>query len=267
MPRMARRARRVAGAPGRQRRGQGPGIGAAQRPAGAARRSRWRAAPRSSAGSARRRHAPARRACPPRRQRLQRRRRCGPRAAAAAAAPPAAAAAAAGRRRGGRAGRRHWCRRSRRSSPRSPAPRARPRAAAPAPPGRGVRARRSRSAGLGVPECSEAGICPLLQHQHGLQQAGDAGGRLEVADVGLDRADRQRRRARCRPMAAPIAPASSRVADLRCRCHAPRSSRSRSRRHARPPPAPARSSAACAALAGQRQADGAADGVDAGAPG
>ena len=29
----------------------------------------------------------------------------------------------------------------------------------------------------------------MLQRQHGLDQAGDAGGRVEVADVGLDRAD------------------------------------------------------------------------------
>ena len=46
--------------------------------------------------------------------------------------------------------------------------------------------------------------------EHGLEQPDDAGGALQVADVGLDRADQQRRAAgRAAPSTAPSAAAST----------------------------------------------------------
>ena len=48
--------------------------------------------------------------------------------------------------------------------------------------------------GLGRSKCRLGGISPVLQREHGLDQPGDAGRRVEVADVGLDRADARRSR-------------------------------------------------------------------------
>ena len=86
----------------------------------------------------------------------------------------------------------------------------------------------------------------VLQRQDDLDQAGDAGRRLEVADVGLDRADQQRRvggAARARARRPAPGPRSDRRAW--CRCRAPRRSR---RRPARSPASAsaARITASCA---------------------
>ena len=50
-------------------------------------------------------------------------------------------------------------------------------------------ARPRRCAGSAVVKCRCGGMLLVLQRQDDLDQAGDAGGRLEVADVGLHRAD------------------------------------------------------------------------------
>ena len=44
--------------------------------------------------------------------------------------------------------------------------------------------------GLGVSKCRLGGISPCSQGEDRLDQAGDAGGGVQVADVGLDRAER-----------------------------------------------------------------------------
>ena len=82
--------------------------------------------------------------------------------------------------------------------------------------------------------------------QDHLDQARDAGRRLQVADVGLDRADQQRTRsARLRAIAPRRAPAPRSGRRAGCRCRAPR--RSRPRRVARPrSPAPGAITASCA---------------------
>ena len=64
--------------------------------------------------------------------------------------------------------------------------------------------------GLGVVKCRCGRDGPVLQREHDLDQAGDAGRRLQVADIGLDRADDQRsRRSRSPPNTAPSALTSS----------------------------------------------------------
>ena len=156
---------------------------------------------------------------------------------------PAGAAAACGacsRPRG------RWCRRSRTTTPR---------------PGAVVRssamssARRRPSAEARRTGCADWGSSKLLirrdlaalHRQHGLDEAGDAGGGLEVAEVGLDRADQQR------GVGLPSASVAPRPArGLRsgrraaCRCRAPR--RSRPRAGSTPASAQAaRNTAACAA--------------------
>ena len=71
------------------------------------------------------------------------------------------------------------------------------------------------------------GSVRAVQRQHRLDQAGDAGGRVEVADVGLDRAERAEAAVRrCRagtPASAPRPRSGRRAA---CRCRGPRRSRS-----------------------------------------
>ena len=52
--------------------------------------------------------------------------------------------------------------------------------------------RRARCAGSSALKCRCGGIAPCCSASTTLISAGDAGGRLEVADVGLDRADQQR---------------------------------------------------------------------------
>ncbi len=94
------------------------------------------------------------------------------------------------------------------------------------------------SVGTAIGSCSAA-MCGLscvevqvrrdravLQHQHDLDQAGDAGRRLEVAEVGLDRAEQQRSLGVATPAqhgAERAAPRSDRRAA--CRCRGPRRSR------------------------------------------
>ena len=106
--------------------------------------------------------------------------------------------------------------------------------AAPRAAGHGVRsvdhphgqARPRGCAGSGARSGGAAGCSPCCEGQHHLDQAGDAGGGLEVADVGLDRADQQRAASGGRPRRAPRrgpAPRSDRRAT--CRCRAPRRSR------------------------------------------
>ncbi len=65
-------------------------------------------------------------------------------------------------------------------------------------PGPGVHLKvqpRQRDVRVGRREVQARGQLPVLQAQHGLEQAGDPGRRLQVADVRLDRPDQQR----CRP--------------------------------------------------------------------
>ncbi len=62
-------------------------------------------------------------------------------------------------------------------------------------PGRGARGHRQRAAGdlqvwVRRAEMQAGRNLPVAQRQRGLDQAGHAGGRVEVAEVGLDRADR-----------------------------------------------------------------------------
>ena len=105
--------------------------------------------------------------------------------------------------------------------------------------GRRSAGRAAAMCGLSSSRCRCGGIVAVLQHQHGLDEPGDAGRRLEVADVGLHRAEQQR------PLGRPAAGTARRRArrprsDRRaaCRCRGPR----RSRR--RPAPTPASASAA-----------------------
>ena len=72
-------------------------------------------------------------------------------------------------------------------------------------------------------EVDEPGNRLVLQRQHDLDQAGDAGGRLQMADVGLDRAEQRSGCSTGGPAAAPRPaprPRSDRPAG--CRCRAPR---------------------------------------------
>ena len=55
--------------------------------------------------------------------------------------------------------------------------------------------RRSRSPGSAPRSPRLGGICAVLERQRRLDQAGDAGGGVEMADVGLDRADAAEARA------------------------------------------------------------------------
>ena len=55
---------------------------------------------------------------------------------------------------------------------------------------------RSRSPGSARSKCRLGGSSPCFERQHRLDQAGDAGRRVEVADVALDRADRAAHRGR-----------------------------------------------------------------------
>ena len=84
---------------------------------------------------------------------------------------------------------------------------------------------RSRSAGSGVSKCRLGGISPVLQREHRLDQAGDAGGGVEVADVGLDRAEGAEAPVgavrRGTPGSAPRPRSDRRAA---CRCRGPRRS-------------------------------------------
>ena len=57
-------------------------------------------------------------------------------------------------------------------------------------------ARRARAAGLGARKLTSGGSSRCLQRQHRLDQAGHAGGGVEVADVGLHRAEAQKPRRR-----------------------------------------------------------------------
>ena len=70
----------------------------------------------------------------------------------------------------------------------------------------------------------------VLERQHGLDQPGHAGRGVEMADVGLDRADRAEAAfARCVAAKAPGSARRSRSGRrARCRCRAPRRSRSSS---------------------------------------
>ena len=96
-------------------------------------------------------------------------------------------------------------------------PRAVRRARARAAVGTRERQRRpSGMCGLGSREVQVRRDLAVLQRQRRLDQAGDAGGRLQVADVGLDRADRQRRPAAAgRRRARRRAPRLDRVAERR----------------------------------------------------
>ena len=85
------------------------------------------------------------------------------------------------------------------------------------PPGQGAVSRTTRRlrsasgiAGFGGSKCRLGGQLAVLDGEHHLEQAGDAGGALQVADVGLHRADQQRlaRPAGRRRSAAPSAAAS-----------------------------------------------------------
>ena len=49
--------------------------------------------------------------------------------------------------------------------------------------------------GFGVSKCRLGGSCAVLEREHGLDQPGDARGRVEMADVRLHRADARRSRA------------------------------------------------------------------------
>ena len=91
---------------------------------------------------------------------------------------------------------------------------------------------------------------PVLQGQHGLDQPGDAGGGVEVADVGLHRADGADQRLGPPPSPNAWRRAGSRSGRrARCRCRGPR--RSRSSRVARPPSASARAiTSACPSTLG-----------------
>ena len=87
--------------------------------------------------------------------------------------------------------------------------------------------------GFGVVKVQGRRDHAVLERQHGLDQPGDAGGRLEVADVGLDRADRRPARSGRRRAPPPARrPRSDRRAT--CRCRAPRRSRSRPAPRRRP---------------------------------
>ena len=92
------------------------------------------------------------------------------------------------------------------------------------------------SCGLGADRLQRRRDLAVAQREGRLDQAGDAGGPVEVAEVGLDRADQQRL-ARERPAAARPARRRRRA---RCRCRAPRCSRCR-RASGRRSPAPRRS--------------------------
>ena len=86
----------------------------------------------------------------------------------------------------------------------------------------------------------------VLQREHDLDEPGDAGRRLEMADVGLDRSDDQRTdRRRGRRRAPPRARAARSDRPATCRCRGPRRSRRRRPRH--PPSASAVRITACCA--------------------
>ena len=87
-----------------------------------------------------------------------------------------------------------------------------------------------RCAGWAASKCRFGGICRCVQRQRRLDQAGDAGGGLEVADVRLHRAEEAAAGRRARPSArarAPSARGLDRVAERACRCRGPRRSRPR----------------------------------------
>ena len=108
------------------------------------------------------------------------------------------------------------------------------RATASARAGRRSASRPTASRGLGSSRCRCGGISPRSERQHDLDEPGDAGRRLEVADVRLDRADDARRPgARRSPSdgAERLRPRSGRRAA--CRCRAPRRSRRRPARRRR----------------------------------
>ena len=91
--------------------------------------------------------------------------------------------------------------------------------------------------GVGRCEVDQRRQLALLQRQHGLDEAGDAGGGVEVADVGLQRTERQkppRRRPRGRPASARRSRSGRRAA---CRCRGPRRRRCCAATR-RPAPAP-----------------------------
>ena len=66
---------------------------------------------------------------------------------------------------------------------------------------------------IGRCEMQRARHKALFQHEHGFEQAGHAGARFQMADIGLGRADRQRRAAMLRN-GLPDRPGFSRVASL-----------------------------------------------------
>ena len=67
-----------------------------------------------------------------------------------------------------------------------------------------------RDVRAGLLEVQVRGDLAVFEGEHGLDQAGDSGRRFQVADVGLDGADEERRRSRLRPWhsAAPSASTS-----------------------------------------------------------
>ena len=102
----------------------------------------------------------------------------------------------------------------------------------------------SRSSfGFGASKCSVGGITPVMEGQNGLDEAGDAGRRIEMADVGLERSRSRRMPVRVAPpdrKAWVSAGNFDRDRRAACPCRGPRRRRS-CRDRCRPAPAPSRS--------------------------